>query len=71
MLGVSKAYMNAYIGVFEVYENEQSVATGHESKLDEMREWLSTKYANRELALRDGNIDRKAFEAHFKFDQRP
>ncbi|WP_454656188.1 hypothetical protein [Bosea beijingensis] len=65
-LGLSRSYMTFLVGVFEFYEKKLGVATGPESKLDEMREWLSTAYANRELALWDGKIDRTAFRAHFK-----
>lgn len=65
-LGVTSTNMTRFIGVFEEYERRYRISTGHESRLDEMQEWLSKKYANRELGLRDGKIDRKAFQAYFK-----
>lgn len=65
-LGVSRSYMAFFISIFEVYEERLGVTTGPEGKLDEMREWISTAFASRELALRDGKVDRKAFQAHFQ-----
>jgi hypothetical protein len=65
-LGVTQPNMTRFVSVFAEYEKEHRISTGPERRLTEMRKWISGAFASRELALRDGKIDRKAFQTHFK-----
>ncbi|WP_449410168.1 hypothetical protein [Methylobacterium komagatae] len=52
--------------IFSEYERELQVVTGPLRHLPEMREWLAARYAARGLQLRNGKIDRLAFQERFE-----
>ncbi|WP_419830336.1 hypothetical protein [Methylobacterium sp.] len=65
-IGCSPANLARFEPVFSEYERELQIATGPLRHLSEMRKWLAAAYDNRELQLRDGKIDRAAFQERFE-----
>lgn len=65
-LGRSTSALSRYSAVFEKYEKQLKVATGPLRHLEAMRHWLTAAYDARELEIRDGEVDRRALQAHFK-----
>jgi hypothetical protein len=51
--------------VFESYDEKYGAASNVETRITEMREWMEAQYAARMLCLRDGKIDRGAFQKEF------
>lgn len=65
LFGCSRSALTRFISTFAEYECDCGIATGPLRHLKEMREWLHTSYEAGELEIRDGKVDRTAFQKHF------
>lgn len=51
--------------IFDAFDEKYGAASNVETRLEEMREWLTDRYERRALALRGGKVDRKQFQEVF------
>lgn len=65
LLGCTPGALTRFRSVFADYEERLGVATGPMRHLSAMREWLAAAYDARQLEIRDGKVDRVAFQTHF------
>lgn len=65
LLGCHQSNMANYKAVFIEYEQRLGVKTGPLRHLVAMRQWLTTAYESGELGVRDGKVDRLAFQTQF------
>ena len=65
LIGCQRSSLTRFADVFLEYERALNIATGPLRHLEEMRQWLTVAYEAGELEIRDGNVDRLAFQAHF------
>jgi hypothetical protein len=65
LLRCSGGNLARFTDVFLEYEQALNIATGPLRHLTRMREWLTAAYEAGELEVRDGKVDRVAFQTHF------
>lgn len=65
-LGCTPSNLTRFEPIFSEYERQLQITTGPLRHLPEMRKWLAAAYDARELQLRDGKIDRVAFQERFE-----
>lgn len=65
LLGCCRSALARFVSTFAEYERECGVATGPLRHLKQMREWLYASYEAGELEIRDGKVDRSAFQERF------
>lgn len=65
LLGCTKTNLTRFKDVFLEYEQRIGIATGPIRHLADMRQWLTTAYEAGELRVRDGKVDRLAFQTQF------
>ena len=64
--GCTSTNLTRFADTFAEYEGKYEIVTGPLRHLEEMRIWLTTAYKKRELGLRDGKVDRLAFQERFE-----
>lgn len=66
IIGCTDGSLRRFRDVFAEYEATHGVTTGPLRHLSDMKEWLCAEYESGRLDVRDGKIDRTAFQRRFK-----